>query len=214
MGNDIVRVSLTDLTTRGDSVPAVIAEGGGNAQFAYEEFFADLESPHTIAAYRRDLHRFLEHVHQLGLSLQQVTPRFVRAYLDNLKPVKPTDPPLSAPTKKRVLAAIRKFFDFAVTRHAVPLNPALSVKAPKHKVTEGKTPEITVQQARQLLGRHRHQQRGGAPRPGRPGDADLHRSAGRGRGEAHARGFLRYGRPVGVQLPGKGWKGAHHPMPP
>jgi site-specific recombinase XerD len=139
------------LRTRGDSVPAVIAEGGGNAQFAYEEFFAGFESPHTMAAYRRDLHRFLEDVHQLGLSLQQVTPRLVRAYLDNLKPVKPTDPPLSAPTKKRVLAAIRKFFDFAVTRHAVLLNPALSVKAPKHKVTEGKTPEITVPQARQLL---------------------------------------------------------------
>ena len=75
-----------------------------------------------------------------------------RANIDHLQPTRPTDPPLSAPTKKRVLAAIRKFFfDIAVTRHAVALNPALSVRGPKHQVVEGKTPEISVDQARRLL---------------------------------------------------------------
>ena len=38
-----------------------------------------------------------------------------------------------------------------LTRHAVPLTPALSVRGPKHKVVGGKTPEITVEQARKLL---------------------------------------------------------------
>ena len=134
-----------------DTLPAVIIEAGDNARFAYEEFFTGLDSPHTITAYRRDLNRFLAHVHELGLALHQVTPRLVRAYIDHLRPTRPTDPPLSAPTKKRVLAALRKFFDFAVTRHAVPLNPALSVRGPKHQAVEGKTPEISVEQARRLL---------------------------------------------------------------
>ena len=134
-----------------DRLPAVITEAGDNARFAYEEFFSTLDSPHTITAYRRDLNRFLDHVHELGLALHQVTPKMVRAYIDHLRPVRPTDPPLSAPTRKRVLAALRKFFDFAVTRHAVPLNPVLSVRGPKHRVVEGKTPEISVMQARQLL---------------------------------------------------------------
>jgi site-specific recombinase XerD len=147
----ILPVSLTGSMTADGTVPAVVEEAGSNARFAYEEFFTSLDSPHTVEAYRRDLHRFLAHVHDLGLSLHQVTPKLVRAYIDNLKPLKLSDPPLSAPTKKRVLAAVRKFFDFAVIRHAVPLNPALSVRGPKHAIVEGKTQQITVEQARRLL---------------------------------------------------------------
>ncbi len=151
MQKDVLRASLTPALPSSDALPALIEEAGGNARFAYEEFFSTLDSPHTVEAYRRDLDRFLAHVHGLGLALHQVTPKLVRAYIDQLKPVNPSDPPLSAPTKKRVLAAIRRFFDFAVTRHAIPLNPALSVRGPRHAVVEGKTPQISVQQARRLL---------------------------------------------------------------
>ena len=38
-----------------------------------------------------------------------------------------------------------------VTRHAVILNPALSVRGERYQVVEGKTPEISVKQARLLL---------------------------------------------------------------
>ena len=38
-----------------------------------------------------------------------------------------------------------------VTRHAIVLNPALSVRGERYAVIEGKTPEITVLQARTLL---------------------------------------------------------------
>ena len=151
MEKNVLRVSLTGTTAFDGAVPAMIEEAGSNARFAYEEFFASLDSPHTVEAYRRDLHRFLAHVHGLGLALHQVTPKLVRAYIDNLKPIKQSDPPLSAPTKKRVLAAIRKFFDFAVTRHAIPLNPALSVRGPKHATVEGKTQQISIEHARRLL---------------------------------------------------------------
>src|SRR5208337_2259591 len=37
-------------------------------------------------------------------------------------------------------------------RHVVILNPASSVKGVKEQVIEGKTPEITLEQARTLLG--------------------------------------------------------------
>ena len=48
----------------------------------------------------------------------------------------------SAPSKKLHLAALRHFFDQLVTRHAVILNPAASVRAQRYQVVEGKTPEI------------------------------------------------------------------------
>jgi site-specific recombinase XerD len=57
----------------------------------------------------------------------------------------------SVATRKQHLAAIRHYFDGLVTRHAIILNPALSVRGERYQVVEGKTPEITVTGARQLL---------------------------------------------------------------
>jgi site-specific recombinase XerD len=57
----------------------------------------------------------------------------------------------SIATRKQHLAAIRHFFDGLVTRHAVILNPALSVRGERYQVMEGKTPEITIKDARSLL---------------------------------------------------------------
>ena len=59
--------------------------------------------------------------------------------------------PGAVPTKKQHLAALRHFFDQLVTRHAVILNPAASVRGERYQVVEGKTPEISVDQARRLL---------------------------------------------------------------
>ena len=42
------------------AVPAIIARSGGNARFAYEEFFkATINNPHTRRAYGRIVDRFL-----------------------------------------------------------------------------------------------------------------------------------------------------------
>jgi integrase/recombinase XerD len=57
----------------------------------------------------------------------------------------------SKPTKKFHLSALRQFFDRLGLRHAMALNPAVSVRAPKYAVVEGKTPALSVAQARQLL---------------------------------------------------------------
>lgn len=58
---------------------------------------------------------------------------------------------LSVATRKQHLAAIRHYFDGLVTRHAIILNPALSVRGERYQVVEGKAPEITVDGARILL---------------------------------------------------------------
>jgi integrase/recombinase XerD len=54
-------------------------------------------------------------------------------------------------TRKQHLAALRHYFDGLVSRHAIILNPALSVRGERYEVVEGKTPEITVEGARKLL---------------------------------------------------------------
>ena len=50
--------------------------------------------------------------------------------------------------KKLHLTAIRQLFDNLVVRHAVILNLAASVKGPKHQVQDGKTPALSLEQAR------------------------------------------------------------------
>ena len=43
---------------------------------------------------------------------------------------------------KQHLAAIRVLFDFLVTGQIIPMNPASSVRGPKHVVRRGKTPVL------------------------------------------------------------------------
>jgi site-specific recombinase XerD len=57
----------------------------------------------------------------------------------------------SAPTVKLHLAAIRMLFDYLVTGHVLPINPAASVRGPRHVVKKGKTPVLTAEEARKLL---------------------------------------------------------------
>src|SRR5260370_7838496 len=58
---------------------------------------------------------------------------------------------MAAPSVKQHLAAIRMLFDFLVTGQVVPMNPASSVRGPKHVVRRGKTPVLKADQARTLL---------------------------------------------------------------
>ena len=126
------------------SVPAIIGQAGHNARFAFEEFFhAKIRNAHTRRAYRRAVFRFLEWCERRNRQLQQVSPADVGIYLDEL--------PLCIASKKQVLAGLRHLFDGMVTRHAIALNPALSVRGERYQVVEGKTPEITIKQARTHL---------------------------------------------------------------
>src|SRR5262249_43399729 len=57
----------------------------------------------------------------------------------------------SAAQRKQHLSAVRIFFDRLVKRPLCVLNPAASVKGVKEQAIEGKTPEIGVRRARDLM---------------------------------------------------------------
>lgn len=137
-------ISTKNLPAIRAEAPLLIQQAGESAKFAWEEFFyARIRSEHTRRAYHRAVTGLLKWSEIQGLALNQISPAHVGLYMDSL--------PLSTASKKQVLAGIRHFFDGLVTRHAIALNPALSVRTERYSVIEGKTPEITVKQARELL---------------------------------------------------------------
>ena len=126
------------------TLPALIAEAGTAAGFAWDEFFnASIRNPHTRAAYRRAVKRFLRWAEPQTVPLARITPGMVGTYFNQLQ---------GSPAKRKLhLAALRAFFDALVIRHVVALNPAASVRGERYQVIEGKTPEITAPQARTLM---------------------------------------------------------------
>lgn len=126
-------------------MPPMLMAAGAGAKFAWEEFFlGKLRNVHTRAAYLRAVRSLLAWCEQERIDIARLTPGALGVYFDELSG--------SVPSKKVHLAAIRSFFDVLVQRHVVPLNPALCVRTERYSAMEGKTPEITVEQARRLLG--------------------------------------------------------------
>ena len=146
MSTEIVPVaaSSTVASTRDASLPVLVEHAGPAARFAWDEFFfAEHRNPHTHKAYAMAVRRFLAWCETQGVALPQVTPGLVGQYLTALG---------GSPAKRNQhLAALRGFFGRLVARHVVLLNPAASVRGEKEQVIEGKTPEITIDQARTLL---------------------------------------------------------------
>jgi len=127
------------------TLPRLIDAAGTAAAFAWDEFFnASIRNPHTRAAYRRAVERFLSWVQtEEPVPLSQITPGMVGKYFNQLA---------GSPAKRNLhLAALRAFFDLLVTRHVMLLNPAASVRGERDQAIEGKTPEISVEQARTLM---------------------------------------------------------------
>jgi site-specific recombinase XerD len=127
-----------------EAPPAIVQAAGGGAMFAWDECFeGEIRNANTRTAYLRNVRRFLAWCEEEKAELRRITPGMVGNYLDELKG--------SPATKNQHLAAIRRFFDKLVLRHAILLNPASSVRGDRHQVIEGKTPEIGVELARKLL---------------------------------------------------------------
>jgi integrase/recombinase XerD len=78
-----------------------------------------------------------------SIALTQIIPAMVGADFDQHAG--------SPSTRKQHLAALRMLFDRLVARHVLILNPTSSVRGERYQVIEGKTPEITLDQARTLL---------------------------------------------------------------
>jgi site-specific recombinase XerD len=129
------------------ALPAILSRAGAAAVFAAEEFFyGKIRNEHTRRAYLIAIRRFLAWAEDQRIELVRLTPKDVGQYMDGLQ-----EESTSVATRKQHLAAIRHFFDNLVTRHAIILNPALSVRGERYEVVEGKTPEMTVKGARDLL---------------------------------------------------------------
>ena len=134
------------LTIPSEQMPTLIRNAGKNAERRFLEFFtAHIRNPGTRQVYGHAVGRFCQWCERHGVSLEQVTPFVVAGYIERLTTQ------LSAPTVKLHLAAIRMLFDWLVTGQVTPVNPAASVRGPKHVVRKGKTPVLTAAEARQLL---------------------------------------------------------------
>jgi site-specific recombinase XerD len=149
MANDLLiplaEKSTERLRRNSDSpLPRLIADAGDRAEFAWDEFFrAAIRNPHTRTAYSRAVRRLLTWLEARGLLLTQAAPGTIGEYFDELN--------CSVPSKKLALAAVRGFFDAMVQRHVMIINPAATVRGERYSAVEGKTPEISPDQARALL---------------------------------------------------------------
>jgi integrase/recombinase XerD len=86
-------------------------------------------SAHTIAAYRRDLTRFLQALLVAGVrDAEQITPEHVRDFARSLRE---GPEPLAASSVARMLSSVRGFTRFLVDEQRIPLDPAVDLVAPK-----------------------------------------------------------------------------------
>jgi integrase len=79
------------------------------------------------------------------VDLAQVEPIHVAAFVESQLQVH------SKPTVKQRLAALRMLFDWMVVGQVIPVNPAHSVRGPRHTQKKGKTPVLTPDEARAIL---------------------------------------------------------------
>jgi site-specific recombinase XerD len=127
-------------------VPKLVADAGDKAARRYANFFGSIENDNTRAAYMRACSHFFAWCDARGVAdLVEVEPFHVGAYL---KAIGATH---EKPTVKQHLAAIRMLSDWLVVGQVIALNPAHSVRGPKHVIKRGKTPVLTPAEARKLL---------------------------------------------------------------
>jgi Phage integrase, N-terminal SAM-like domain len=105
------------------SAPLLIAGAGEQAKERYFEFFAaQIRNRNTRAAYLQAAHQFFGWCETLRLTLAQIRPLHVAAYVEGRQR------DLSAPSIKQHLVGLRMLFNWLVTGQVLPSNPALFVK--------------------------------------------------------------------------------------
>lgn len=128
------------------ALPPVIDRAGPRARRLFVEFFtAHLRNANTRAAYGQAVGQFLDWCEQRGVAIEQIEPVVVATWVEQL------GRQYSPPTVKQRLAAVRMLMDWLVVGQVLPMNPAASVRGPRHVVTRGKTPVLTAAEARRLL---------------------------------------------------------------
>ena len=137
------------LLPTGQGVPGVFSspflfESTPQAPKRILEYFAtQIRNPNTRKAYLNACEKFLSWCEIHSVTLEDLEPTHVAAYVETMKG--------SAPTIKQNTAAIRQLLDYLTTKGILEYNPALSVKTPRHSVTKGKTPVMESDDVRKLL---------------------------------------------------------------
>jgi integrase/recombinase XerD len=150
-GRELVIHADLERLRREVAAPPIVQEAGPGAEYAYADFFkAKISNSNTRKAYKRAVDRFLGWCRLRGLALRQVTSFVVGDYVEHHLLDKDGHP-LSAPTRKQHLAALRHFFDNQQMYHGVGINPASSVRGPRYSAREGKTPAFQEKQVRDLI---------------------------------------------------------------
>ena len=140
--------ALSRLSTHDALIPSLIHQDGPRTSKRFLEFFAaQIRNPNTRTAYARASGRFFAWCQEeAGVAqLARIEPIHVAAWVEGRVSQ------VSAPTVKQELAALRKLFDWLVLGQVLPSSPAAFVRGPSHSVKVGKTPVLTVEQARILL---------------------------------------------------------------
>jgi site-specific recombinase XerD len=148
MMTSILATSNYPLLSRcNDRLPTVVAAAGERASRRFLEFFAaNIRNPHTRRAYYRAAEEFLAWCAEIGVpSIADVQPVHVAAWIEA------STRELAAPSVKQRLAALRHLFDWLVNGQVMPVNPAHTVRGPRHVVTTGQTPVLDPAEARALL---------------------------------------------------------------
>jgi len=129
------------------ALPDLVTAAGERARMRFLEFFAaNIRNPHTRRAYYRAAEEFLAWCASAGVaSIAAVQPVHVAAWIEASRRE------LAAPSVKQRLAALRHLFDWLVNGQVVPINPAHTVRGPRHVVTSGQTPVLDPAEARALL---------------------------------------------------------------
>jgi site-specific recombinase XerD len=124
----------------------IVADAGEQATRRFLEYFAaQIRNRNTRMAYMTAVGRFFAWCDRRHIGLVDIEPLHVADYIEGLQAA------YEKPTVKQHLAAIRKLLDWLVTGHVVAVNPATSVRGPKHVVKRGKTTVLTADEARTLL---------------------------------------------------------------
>ena len=129
-----------------EGLPALFTPTPAAARRTLEFFTANIRNANTRKAYARAVGEFAAWCGHNGLQeLGAIEPTHVAAYVEQLQ-VR-----LAAPSVKLNLAALRMLFDWLVVGQVLPMNPASSVRGPRHSVRKGKTPVHAAEEARALL---------------------------------------------------------------
>lgn len=143
--DNLVPVSGRQLAAVGagkNNLPKIFLQSSDAGKRFWEFFIANIRNRNTRKAYFIAVTQFSDWCEGRKLSLHDVQPIHVAGYIELLMQNH------SKPTVKQHLAAIRMLFDWLVTGQVIPLNPAHSVRGPRHSVRKGKTPVLSADEMR------------------------------------------------------------------